>query len=456
MTNRSIEEILAGLLDSEVPHVRVEVLATEILALAPDEAARQVFMVLKDRPNEAVLRAVLPLIAELARREDRWDRLVERSLRGQGRCPRAIREDLRAALRSVAGQDLPPTRPIPLEDEDIIGNRPGRPGPARSVRDRRGELRIPVTTEMTNLRYLSRLFDALGQAGSKVARAKSVVMDLNGVDHLFIGGLVVLATWCDRHRIQPRIENAPSSTAAYLDRMGLGRWVEGAAQIGPYSDPSGWGVAVTSLGTDASESLAGRLTDLCVKHAWVGARDRTALVILFAELIENVRRHAGGQTIARVGAQYYPRKHRLNLAIADTGIGVRASFENGRNDVARARMRGGESPLRLAIAPRVTSKPVTTPDEPGHAGYGLYIASELAVRNGGTFRITSGASTLMRFRGWNPARQTPYRGTEEESHAPWQGTVVTMVLDLEQLLPISDVYATLPPPRGYADDDFFS
>jgi hypothetical protein len=41
------------------------------------------------------------------------------------------------------------------------------------------------------------------------------------------------------------------------------------------------------------------------------------------------------------------------------------------------------------------------------------------------------------------------------SHRPWQGTVVSVILDLTQALPILDVYRTMPAPEGEVDDDIF-
>jgi hypothetical protein len=95
-------------------------------------------------------------------------------------------------------------------------------------------------------------------------------------------------------------------------------------------------------------------------------------------------------------------------------------------------------------------KPLVTSKSAAHSGYGLYILAELVRRNRGTYAITSGAETVIGYQG--------VRGPVEEvrSHAPWRGTVVTMILDLYNKLPLGEVYKTLPLPEGMTEDDFFA
>ena len=76
--------------------------------------------------------------------------------------------------------------------------------------------------------------------------------------------------------------------------------------------------------------------------------------------------------------------------------------------------------------------------------------SPLAVRNGGTFALTSGDMTYVRYKkgGWRPRE-------EFWPHANWLRTLVTIILDLANLLPIGEVYRSLPLPHGYKKEDFF-
>jgi hypothetical protein len=109
------------------------------------------------------------------------------------------------------------------------------------------------------------------------------------------------------------------------------------------------------------------------------------------------------------------------------------------------RLRHGELAVKLATLPLVTSKPGR------HSGYGLYVVSELAVRNGGTFRIFSGNEILTLYRkGW---RREEYEAIVPEG---WSGTWIAVLLDLNSLLPIGEVYSTLPPAEGTDVEDFFT
>lgn len=107
-------------------------------------------------------------------------------------------------------------------------------------------------------------------------------------------------------------------------------------------------------------------------------------------------------------------------------------------------MEESESALRLACAPLITSKP----DK--HSGYGLYVASELIVRNGGTFRIFSGNEIFTCYR----------KRWQRKEHVAslangWNGTWIAMIVDLDALLLVEDVYSILPPIQGVQLQDFF-
>jgi hypothetical protein len=79
----------------------------------------------------------------------------------------------------------------------------------------------------------------------------------------------------------------------------------------------------------------------------------------------------------------------------------------------------------------------------------MYILAELIRRNRGTYAITSGTHTVIGYATAKGAVEDIY------SHKPWRGTVVTMIVDLHQKLPLGDVYQTLPLPSGMTPDDFF-
>lgn len=110
----------------------------------------------------------------------------------------------------------------------------------------------------------------------------------------------------------------------------------------------------------------------------------------------------------------------------------------------------GEDPadwIRSCTDPLVTSKTA------GHAGYGLYVVRELCRRNTGSLLLISDqASYRIAFR-----QQAGGRLQKEESvlriASPWKGTFLGLNLKLDQPLPLDEIYASLPPPRGYEAED---
>src|SRR5262249_36832909 len=113
------------------------------------------------------------------------------------------------------------------------------------------------------------------------------------------------------------------------------------------------------------------------------------MYIALNELFSNVFAHAEAICPAVVCAEAYPKdggKHGLiEVAIADTGIGLRNSLMQGRT---RDLLKDGASACRLATQLGVTSKIAA------HSGYGLWVVKEFVKLNGGSFKILSGKESL--------------------------------------------------------------
>ena len=144
-------------------------------------------------------------------------------------------------------------------------------------------------------------------------------------------------------------------------------------------------------------------------------------------------------------AQAYPTTRRLHIVIADTGIGVWESFRQSDSAAARQRAKTESDALKMAVEKLVTSKTSK------HSGYGLFVVRRLAELNGGRMRITSGRTT------WEtPAQRKPPSGRRSEltpftRHLPWNGTEVSLMIDLNAPLPLLEVYKELGPPDRAED-----
>jgi hypothetical protein len=145
----------------------------------------------------------------------------------------------------------------------------------------------------------------------------------------------------------------------------------------------------------------------------------SSLYTVISELFGNFFAHANTAVPAVFCAQAYPGQNgtggAIEVAIADTGIGLRSSFDAGEK---KNRIRPGTSICQMATTLGVTSKNVM------HSGYGLWLVKELARTNGGSFKILSGGESLA-VDGQNSGE------TIAKFKAHWQGTIVAFRLRLD-------------------------
>ena len=120
------------------------------------------------------------------------------------------------------------------------------------------------------------------------------------------------------------------------------------------------------------------------------------------EVIDNIRLHAETPVPGVLTAQYYPTKHRLDIAIVDAGRGIMASLSQSQqlwshgDAISKAIQRG-----------------VTRDDSVGQ-GNGMAGASEIVRKNGGELHVWTGDANFTirkgRDRGFKPIAQIPGTG----------------------------------------------
>ncbi|GMU21655.1 MAG: hypothetical protein AMXMBFR13_17460 [Phycisphaerae bacterium] len=254
----------------------------------------------------------------------------------------------------------------------------------------------------------------------------------------YIYGLALIAAWCSRYAANVKVTATHQWVADYLERTGFIDVVQRGQVIdSPRFDTHNC-VALTQLLRQKSEEAdltARRLRELFVHHAGLNEEQGRSLGITFAELIENVYRHAENDYPGYVMAQAHPAKQRFHVVIVDPGIGIYDSFR--RSDVPEVRSRAvtERDALRMATEAYVTSKASR------HAGYGLYVVSTLAEKNRGVFRLTSGRTTLIQ----KPQLAILQKGRQSEYlvHPRWQGTSLGLMFNLDVSLPLREVYTTM-------------
>lgn len=149
-----------------------------------------------------------------------------------------------------------------------------------------------------------------------------------------------------------------------------------------------------------------------------------ALATCLDELCENVVHHARGLSPAVAVAQAWPANNELQIAIADSGRGVRESLAD---NAAYAELGDDLEAVRAAFRLGVTS----TPER--NAGMGLSLARHLVTPNKGTVGVRSGHAAVTR--GWRDVDQV------RERHLP--GTLVVLVVRMDIPLDIGRAYAEM-------------
>lgn len=145
------------------------------------------------------------------------------------------------------------------------------------------------------------------------------------------------------------------------------------------------------------------------------------------ELLRNAAEHSESETIMFF-AQYWPTKERCEIAMMDSGVGIRRTLERNPNLV----MQSDTDALKLAIMPGISGtmyegveyKPY---DEWQNSGYGLYMISRICRLAGSAFIATNnGALALVRDR------------HEPIEHSFLPGTAIRLNLDTSKIEPLKN------------------
>lgn len=252
---------------------------------------------------------------------------------------------------------------------------------------------------------------------------------------VYLTGLVLLAAWRKSlpGSVQVVIDDTATSadTQRFLTNTGFREVIE----TGAYhpSVPSRIGkvpiqAVVKGREKEATVNEIVRIFDDYAGHVV----DTSPFRVLLSELCENVLAHSEQTTPGYICARVFEDNNRCEIAIVDTGIGIEQSFQRGTNRSAIARIAKGESAINIALEGLSSSKP-----EPGpgtaitYFGFGLFITRRLVEVNRGRLTLLSGseAVTVEKF------SQRPRRLAR-----PWRGTFAGVVLDLNNPLPLEQVY----------------
>lgn len=141
------------------------------------------------------------------------------------------------------------------------------------------------------------------------------------------------------------------------------------------------------------------------------------LTYTLREIMRNAVEHSESDSFLYCG-QYWPTKSTVQVAILDSGIGVKKSLSRNQ----KIRITSDEHALRLSTLPGISGKPCSSTIEEYDAwensGYGLYLTKRLCT-NGGSFFICSG----------NKGLSSKPNKPEKYLDANFQGTALRLSLD---------------------------
>lgn len=415
----------------------LEYLVEESLRL-DDGATRVVCLVLgvgalslNQRENlEAFIRRAIGSIA--ARRS--LLRCVER----RGRCPAAERAWLRRVLTKSDQNEAPAYQSVSRASYSQLLPKTATSNDAVSAPQ------APAAAVLD----LHDLTGAIDQLPELLSRLASLPRPINWLKirlgpFTYSAALSVLAQFLLAEGLVSRhsFVDCPLAMRGYLDNLQFGDALTNP-QIKVSPDPMDWAVGLTRINRELStERVTDKIVDILTTFINPQADDRSALSVMIAEMIENVHRHAKAPVDGFAVAQVYPKNLKMGITLVDAGIGVRASFETGEPSIPITHLTTDAEFLATAIRLHATSK------SENHSGYGLYLLSELISRNRGTFLLASGGATLIGY------RREGRLFLESFEHRPWRGTIVSVIIDLTQSLPLSQIYREMPLPEGIESDE---
>ncbi|WP_080425200.1 ATP-binding protein [Burkholderia ubonensis] len=136
-------------------------------------------------------------------------------------------------------------------------------------------------------------------------------------------------------------------------------------------------------------------------------------------------------------AQYWPGGDLAQIAICDSGIGIRTSL-SANDDLLLELVK--RNACEMATEYSVTSKPGK-----GHSGYGLTLARDLIEQAGGTIYVVSQDEFF-----YSSGGVTDYGGIPTTLN----GTLIVLEWDTKVPLNLRQVYNAWPLPEGMDDDDY--
>lgn len=265
------------------------------------------------------------------------------------------------------------------------------------------------------------LMRTLGRAGALEGEWEHLVIHMPNRSFILISTVAFLCAWGLRQRLAGRTFEFTGNGGPlnYLSRLNLFKHLD-------FSHPENFerhttiGRFIPLLLFDDDRTVfqaSNAICDLVLRNFDNGREFLPALEWAVYEVLDNVNLHAETPVPGVVCAQFYPGMHRIDIAICDTGRGVRASLSES------ILLNSHEEALSKALQRGVTRNPNIG------QGNGLAGVLEIARQNEGGFYLWSG--------------DTVYSSTEAQLFKPVPlipGTGVMFRLDTQHPVDLSRTF----------------
>lgn len=254
-------------------------------------------------------------------------------------------------------------------------------------------------------------------------------------EFVYLTGLVLLASW--RKALPPGIKVHLDDSAcqraaqSFLTNTGFREIIDTGHEI-----PS----AQKRIGRVPLQPITNRFSKEATVNDIVSifdeysghVEDTNPFKVLISELCENVLAHSEFTSPGYVCARVLESSGKVEIAIADSGVGIHQSYMAGTNESVKKRVEKGASTLDLALEGLNSSKPIAPAGVlRSYYGFGLLITRRLVEENRGQLFLMSGNEALFLDR---------HKRDRYKLDNPCKGTFIGIVLDLNNPLPLEEIY----------------
>jgi hypothetical protein len=296
-------------------------------------------------------------------------------------------------------------------------------------------MRYDITIDDTGIPHGVRSISEQLPQIAQIKAGDEVRLHFTPGEFVYVTGLVLLAAWRKHlpQGVSVRVDDGAcyDSAKKFLTNVGFREVIDTGHEF-PSSQRRIGRVPLQPITNRFNkEATVADITSIFEEYAGQ-VHDTAPFKTLLSELCENVLAHSESTSPGYVCARVLEANLRAEIAIADTGIGIRESFIRGTNEVAKQRIAKGAGSIEIAVDGLNSSKPIAPSGTlRSYYGFGLLITRRLIEENRGLLTIISGNEMLMVDR---------FQRKQATLGRSWPGTFVGVVLDLGNPLPLEEIY----------------